>query len=128
MKTPQLLFLTLVMLQAAVSGCHSPTGSTQFSEVPEYMLGRPKPRAAVAALDIVSAQPGVERTALVKGIRNALGASSAAYPEQAMMSDAQKLADCALARDKVTLQVPRDLAGGMARKLEAAGLIVRLSE
>lgn len=128
MKSPQLLFLTLMMLQAALSGCHSPNKPEQFSEVPDYMLGRPKPRETMASLDIVGAKPGFERTALAKGIRKAMGASSNAYSEQDMMSDAQKLADCALAGDKVTLNVPRDLAQGMAHKLEEAGLIVRLSE
>jgi hypothetical protein len=128
MKTPQLLFLTLVMLQAAVSGCQSPTQGVQFSEVPDSMFVRPAPREATAALDVVGAQPGLERTALVEAIRKAMGASSEAYPEVEMMRDAQKLADWALARDKVTLRVPRDLAGGVARKLEEAGLIVRLSE
>jgi hypothetical protein len=122
------LFLTLVLLQAALSGCHSPTGPDQFSDVPDYMLGRPKPRETMASLDIVGAKPGFERTALVQGIRKAMGASSNAYPEQDMMSDAQKLADLILAGEKVTLRVPRDLAQGMAHKLEEAGLIVRLPE
>jgi hypothetical protein len=128
MKTPQLLFLSFVMLQAALCGCQSPTRSAQFSDIPEYMMGRPKPGETMASLEIVGAKPGSERTALAKGIRQAMGPASAAYPEPEIMSDAQKLADCALAGDKVPLRVPRDLAKGMARKLEEAGLIVKLSE
>lgn len=146
MKTPQPLFLTLVILQAAVSGCHSPTGPAQFSEVPDYMLGRPKPQAAVAgvvpdhtlsqpkpqaalaSIEIVGVQPGMEKSALVKGIRKTMGPASNVYPEPEMMRDAQKLADCAQAGDKVTLHVPRDFAKEMAHKLEEAGLIVRLPE
>ena len=128
MKNTRLLFLTLVMLQAAVSGCHSPTGPAQFGEVPNYMLGQPRPQTAMADLEIVGAQPGLERTALAMGIRKTMGPSSNVYPEQEAMRDAQKLADCALAGDRVTVRVPRDLANGMVHKLEAAGLIVRLPE
>ena len=119
---------TLVMLQAIVSGCHSPTAPAQFSAVPDYMLSPPKPRQGTTNLEIVGAQPRMERTALAKGIRKAMGPASNAYPEQEVMRDAQKLADCALAGDKVTLRVPRDLAKGMAHKLEEAGLVVRSSE
>jgi hypothetical protein len=128
MKSTQLLFLTLVLLQAAVSGCHAPSGSTQFSEVPDYMGGPAKPREAVAVLDIVGAQPGLANIVLLKGIRKAMGPSSDTYPEEDMMRDARKLADCALAGEKITLRVPRDMASELAHKLEQAGLIVRSSE
>jgi hypothetical protein len=128
MKGPQLLFPTLVMLQGVVSGCHSPAKPAQFGEVPDYMLSPPKPREGMTNLEIVGAQPGMERTALAKGIRKTMGPASNVYPEQEVMRDAQKLADCALAGDKVTLRVPRDLAKGMAHKLEEAGLAVRSSE
>jgi hypothetical protein len=57
-----------------------------------------------------------------------MGPASTVYPEQDVMNDAQKLADCALAGDKVTLRVPRDLANGMVHKLEATGLVVKLAE
>ena len=128
MKNTQLLFLTLAMLQGAVSGCHSPAKPAQFSEVPNYMLGQPGPRAAIADLDIVGVQPAVDRTALVKGIRKAMGPASDSYPEQEKMGDAVKLAERVLAGEKVTLHLPPDMAKGMARNLEAAGLIVKLSE
>jgi hypothetical protein len=128
MKTPQFLLLTLVVFQGALSGCQSPTKPAQFSEVPDYMLGRTGARETIAHLDVVGAKPGMERTALAQGIRKAMGPASTAHPEQVLMRDAQNLADCALAGDKVTLHVPRNLAGGMAHKLEEAGLIVRLSE
>ena len=128
MKGPQLLLLTLVMVQGAVSGCHSAIQSAQFSEVPDYALGRAKPRKAVADLDILGAKPGVERDAVVKGIRKALGPSTNAYPEPEMQGDAQRLADQALAGTKTTLHLPPDMARDMARSLQEAGLIARLSE
>jgi hypothetical protein len=128
MKSPQLFLIALVVLQGAVSGCHSPSQSAQFSEVPDYMLSPPKPREGMTNIEIVGARPGLERTALGMGIRKAMGPASTDYPEQDVMRDAQKLADRALAGDKLTLRVPRDLANGMAHKLEAAGLIVRVSE
>ncbi len=127
-KAPRLLLLALLLLQVAGSGCHAPTQTTEFSGIPDYMLGQPRPRAVIAALDIVGARPGVEKTSLVKGIREAMGPASDSYPEPEKMSDAKKLADRVLAGDKVTLHLPPDMAKGMARNLEAAGLIVKLSE
>src|ERR1035438_1811821 len=76
MKSPQLFLITLVVLQGAVSGCHSPSQSAQFSEVPDYMLSPPKPREGMTNLEIVGARPGLERTALGMGIRKAMGPSS----------------------------------------------------
>ena len=128
MKGPHLLFLTLVMSLGAVCGCHVAPQSGEFSEVPGYMVGKPTPRATVADIDIMGARPGIERTALVKGIRKAMGPPSGVYPEREKMSDAQKLADSALAGSKVTLHLPPDLAKSMAHDLEEAGLIVRFSE
>jgi hypothetical protein len=116
------------MLQGAASGCHLATKPAQFSEVPDYALGQTKPRKATADLEIIGARPGVERTALVKGIRRAMGPASDNFPEQEKMGDAQKLADRVLAGDKVTLRLPPDMANGMAHDLEEAGLIVKLSE
>ena len=128
MKTPQLLLLPLVLLLGAVSGCHTANESNQFSEVPDYMRSPAKPRKAMAALEITGARPGVQQAALVKGIRQALGPASNAYPEQEKTSDAQKLTESVLAGNKVTLRLPPDMASSMAHQLEAAGLIVRLTE
>ncbi len=129
MKSPPSLLLTLLLLQAGVSGCHTATQPVQFSEIPDYMMGGlTEPRAAMVDLEVLGARPGVDRTALVKGTRKALGPSSAAFPEQEKMSDAQKLADRVLAGNKVTLRLPPDLANAMALALKEAGFIVRVSE
>jgi hypothetical protein len=128
MKCPHLLFLTLVMLLGAVSGCHVATQPAEFSDVPDYMVGKTRPRATVVDIEIMGARPGMERTALVNGIRKAMGPASTVYPEREKMSDAQKLADSALAGSKVTLHLPPDMAKTMAHNLEEAGLVVRLSE
>ena len=128
MKRRQRLFLTFVMLQGALCGCHLPTKPPQFSEVPDYALSPAKPRKASADLEIIGARPGVERTALAQGIRKALGPASDVYPEPEKMGDAQKLADRVLAGDKVTLHLPADMAKEMAHGLEEAGLIVKLAE
>jgi hypothetical protein len=79
-------------------------------------------------LEILGARPGVERAALVKGVRKALGPASDSFPEQEKTGDAQKLADRILAGNKVTLHLPPDLANEMAPRLGEAGLIVKLSE
>ena len=128
MKGSYLLFLTLGMLVGAVSGCHVASQPGEFSEVPDYMVGKTRPQATLSDIEITGARPGMERTGLVKGIRKAMGPASTVYPEREKMSDAQKLADCALAGSKVTLHLPPDMAKSMARNLEEAGLIVRLSE
>jgi len=128
MKGSQLLFLTLVMLQGAGSGCHSASKPVQFSEVPDYMVGRTKPREAMVDLEITGAKPGLQEMALAAGIRKGMGPSSNVYPEPEMMRDAHKLANLVLARQKATLRLPRDLANSMAHDLEQAGLIVKLSE
>src|SRR5512135_559811 len=114
MKSSLFLLLTLVLLAAAVSGCGTTSPPTQFGEVPDYMmvdynLDRPAPpREAMVNLEILGARPGVERTALVSGIRKTLGPASAAFPEQEKLGRAQQLADRALAGNKVTLRLPPD--------------------
>jgi hypothetical protein len=133
-RVARLLLLTLVPLLAAASGCRAPSPPVQFGEVPDYMmtdynLDRPAPpRAAMVDLQILGARPGSERTALVKGTRKALGPASAAFPEQEKMRYAEKLTDRVLAGDKVTLHLPADMASSMARQLEEAGLIARVSK
>jgi hypothetical protein len=128
MKGQHLVFLTLGMLVGAVSGCHVSSQQSEFSEVPDYMVGKTRPQATVSDIEITGARPEVDRTALVKGIRKAMGPPSSVYPEREKMSDAQKLADSALAGSKVTLHLPPDMAKSMAHNLEEAGLIVRLTE
>jgi len=134
MNIRRFLLLTLMPLLAAVSGCHTPSPPVQFGDVPDYMmtdynLDHPAPpRAAMVDLQILGARPGVDRAALVKGTRKALGPASAAFPEQEKMRYAEKLTDRVLAGDKVTLHLPPDLANSMARQLEEAGLIARVSE
>ena len=128
MKRPQLLLLTLGLLQGAVCGCHTTTQPATFSQIPDYALAQPKPRKAIADLEITGARPGVDKAALVQGIRKAMGPASNVYPEQEVMRDAQKLADLVLAGEKVTLRLPPDMAEDMANSLAEAGLIVRLTE
>jgi hypothetical protein len=100
------------------------TKPAQFSEVPDSTLGQAKPRKAMTDLEILGARPGVERDALVKGIRKAMGPASDDYPEPEKMGDAQKLADRILAGNKVALRLPPDLANELAHSLEKAGLVV----
>jgi hypothetical protein len=128
MKGPYLVFLTLGMLVGVVSGCHVSSQQSEFSEVPDYMIGKTRPQATVSDIEIMGARLGMERTVLVKGIRKAMGPASTVYPEREKMSDAQKLADCALAGNKITLHLPPDMAKSMAHNLEETGLVVRLSE
>jgi hypothetical protein len=128
MKRRRRLFLMLLMLQGAASGCHVATTAPQFSEVPDYAPSQAKLRKASADLEIIGARPGVERTSLAQGIRKALGPASNIYPEQEKMGDAKKLADRVLAGDKVTLHLPADMANEMAHSLAEAGLIVKLAE
>ena len=128
MKRRHHLFLTLLMLLGAASGCHLATKPAQFSEVPDSALGQAKPRKTMTDLDILGARPGMERAALVKGILKALGPPSDNYPEEEKTSDAQKLADRVLAGNKVTLRLHPDLSKELARSLGEAGLIVKLSE
>ena len=133
-RVARLLLLTLVPLLAAVSGCRTPAPPVQFGGVPDYMmvdynLDCPAPpRAGMVDLQILGARPRVERTALVTGTRKALGPASDAFPEQEKMGYAEKLTDRVLAGNKVTLRLPPDMADSMARQLDAAGLIVRVSE
>ena len=117
-----------MMLLGAASGCHLATKPAQFSEVPDAAPGQAKPRKAMTDLEIVAARPGVEKAALVKGIRKALGPASDNYPEEEKMGDARKLADRVLAGNKVTLSLPPDVANELAHSLEEAGLVVKLSE
>jgi len=89
---------------------------------------QPAPPPDTADLQIMGYRSGVTKVALVKGIKVALGPPSPAYPEQAQMSDAVKLADRVVAGEKVTLTLPADMAKEITRSLERAGLIIRLSE
>lgn len=127
-KRRQHLFLALVLLLGAVSGCHVGNQPAQFSEVPDSALDPAKPRKTMTELDILGARPGMERAALVKGILKALGPPSDNYREEEKAGDAQKLADRVLAGNKVTLRLHPDLAKELARSLGEAGLIVKLSE